>query len=72
MRYANTFALGTLLASIGVLSFAATPPTGLDAAARARLVGAHALTLQWLGWGDLSSAGKLMVEDRGDTLSISG
>lgn len=45
---------------------------GLDAAAKARLVGEHLLTLQWLGWGDLSGAGRLSVEDRGDTLSASG
>lgn len=72
MRYANRFALGLLLAVISSLSFAATPTTGLDAAARARLVGNHALTLQWLGWGDLSSAGKLVIEDRGETLSVIG
>jgi hypothetical protein len=45
---------------------------GLDAAARARLVGDHMLTLQWLGWGDLSGAGKLVVEDAGDTLPMRG
>lgn len=53
----------------------ATPKTaanGLDAAAKARLVGEHLLTLQWIGWGDLSGAGRLSVEDRGDTLSASG
>lgn len=72
MRHAIPFALGLLLAGLCPLSFAATPSTGLDAAARARLVGDHALTLQWLGWGDLSSAGKLAVEDRGDTLSVTG
>lgn len=44
----------------------------LDAAARARLVGEHMLTLQWLGWGDLSSAGKVVVEDAGDTLPMRG
>jgi ribosomal protein L27 len=45
---------------------------GLDAAARARLVGDHILTLQWLGWGDLSRAGKIVIEDRGETLTVSG
>ncbi len=45
---------------------------GLDAAARARLVGDHMLTLQWLGWGDLSGAGRLVVEDAGDTLPMRG
>ncbi|GAA4807136.1 hypothetical protein [Lysobacter hankyongensis] len=45
---------------------------GLDAAAKARLVGEHLLTLQWIGWGDLSGAGRLSVEDSGDTLSASG
>lgn len=72
MRFANTLALGLLLAGLPFTSFAATPATGLDAAARAKLVGDHALTLQWLGWGDLSRAGKLVVEDRGDTLSVNG
>lgn len=72
MRYANSFALGVLLTSLSSLSFAATQSNGLDAAARARLVGEHALTLQWLGWGDLSSAGKVVVDDQGDTLSLSG
>lgn len=46
--------------------------TGLDAAARARLVGDHMLTLQWLGWGDLSGAGKLVVTDAGDSLAARG
>lgn len=72
MRHPTTFALGLFLAGLSSLSFAAKPATGLDDAARARLVGDHALTLQWLGWGDLDSAGKLVVEDRGDTLSMTG
>ena len=72
MRHATRFTLGLVLACLSSLSFAATPSNGLDAAARARLVGNHALTLQWLGWGDLSRAGKVMVEDRGDTLLLSG
>jgi hypothetical protein len=50
----------------------ASDANGLDAAARARLVGDHLLTLQWLGWGDLSGAGKLVVEDAGDTLPMRG
>lgn len=77
MRHATGFALGLFLAGLSLaglssLSFAATSSNGLDAAARARLVGDHALTLQWLGWGDLSRAGKVVVEDHGDTLSLSG
>ena len=50
----------------------ASDADGLDTAARARLVGDHLLTLQWLGWGDLSGAGKLVVEDAGDTLPMRG
>jgi hypothetical protein len=50
----------------------ASDANGLDAAARARLVGDHLLTLQWLGWGDLSGAGRLVVEDAGDTLPMRG
>jgi hypothetical protein len=46
--------------------------TGLDAAARARLVGEHLLTLQWIGWGDLSSAGRATVSDVGDHLVLRG
>ena len=72
MRYANRFAPGLLLAGLSSMSFASPSNNGLDDAARARLVGDHALTLQWLGWGDLSRAGKVVVEDRGDTLSLSG
>lgn len=45
---------------------------GLNAAAKAKLVGEHALTLQWLGWGDLSQAGRLVVQDRGNTLWAEG
>lgn len=51
---------------------AKTPANGLDTAAKARLVGEHLLTLQWLGWGDLSGAGRLRVEDRGDSLAANG
>ncbi len=77
MRHATGFALGLLLAGLSLaglssLAFASTPGNGLDTAARARLVGDHALTLQWLGWGDLSRAGKVVIEDRGDTLSLAG
>ncbi len=72
MRYASTLATGLFLAALCSPSFAATPTSGLDAAARARLVGDHALTLQWLGWGDLSRAGKVVIDDQGDTLSLRG
>jgi hypothetical protein len=50
----------------------ATPANGLDAAARARLVGEHILTLQWIGFGDLSSAGRATVTDAGDHLVLRG
>ncbi len=72
MRSPTPFALGVFLAGFCSFSFAANPAKGLDAAAKARLVGDHALTLQWLGWGDLSRAGRLVIEDRGQTLSLSG
>jgi hypothetical protein len=45
---------------------------GLDAAARARLVGEHLLTLQWIGFGDLSNAGRATVSDAGDHLVLRG
>lgn len=45
---------------------------GLDAAARARLVGEHLITLQWLGFGDLSGAGRATVSDAGDHLALRG
>jgi hypothetical protein len=66
------FALCTLLFAFCALASAATSQTALDAAARARLVGQHRLTLQWLGWNDLGRSGKLVIEDRGDTLSVLG
>ena len=79
MRPVIALALSSLLA-VATPAFAgsATAPSaqkaanGLDAAARARLVGEHMLTLQWLGWGDLSGAGRLVVEDAGDTLPMRG
>jgi hypothetical protein len=49
-----------------------TAANGLDAAAKAKLVGRHRLTLQWIGWSDLSTAGALTVEDRGGELRVSG
>ncbi|WP_242107888.1 hypothetical protein [Luteimonas aquatica] len=48
------------------------PATGLDAEARARLVGEHLLTLQWLGWGDLSQAGTATIRDDGGALAVAG
>ncbi len=45
---------------------------GLDAAAKAKLVGEHRLTLQWIGWSDLSAAGKLKIEDRNGGLRAEG
>lgn len=50
----------------------ASATNGLNAAAKAKLVGEHALTLQWLGWGDLSQAGRLAIQDRGKTLWAEG
>lgn len=64
-----------LLAPVAAFAkHAVQPPatSGLDAAARARLVGDHMLTLQWLGWGDLTDAGRLVVEDAGDSLPMRG
>ncbi len=45
---------------------------GLDAGAKARLVGEHLLTVQWLSWSGLRDAGKLVVKDRGSVLSAEG
>lgn len=45
---------------------------GLDAAAKARLVGEHRLTLQWIGWSDLSVAGKLKIEEHNGVLRAEG
>jgi hypothetical protein len=45
---------------------------GLDAGAKARLVGEHMLTVQWLSWGGLRDAGKLVVKDLGTALSAEG
>jgi hypothetical protein len=83
MRLSNRFLV--LLTSVVIAAGAfAAPPTsaktsrdavagnGLDAAARAKLVGDHALTLQWLGRSDLSNAGKLVIKHRGKTLSAEG
>lgn len=72
MHHASNLALGVALAGFCALATAATPANGLDAAARARLIGEHRLTLQWLGWDDLSRSGKVLIEDRGDSLSVTG
>ena len=76
MRSSIRFAFAALLALASLCAHGANPaPTaanGLDAAAKARLVGEHLLTLQWIGWGDLSGAGRLVVEDRGDSLAAHG
>lgn len=79
MKPFAVLALAGLLA-VAAPAFAGSPretaarktANGLDDAARARLVGEHMLTLQWLGWGDLSGAGRLVVEDDGDTLPMRG
>jgi ribosomal protein L27 len=86
MRFSNRFFVLVLLTSTLIATAAlAAPPAaikpsrstnaaanGLDAATRAKLVGEHALTVQWIGWGDLSQAGKLVVKDRGKTLWVEG
>lgn len=59
-----------LCACVAIAS--AAPAPGIDAAARARLVGHHRLSLQWISWGDLSGAGRAVVTDRDGTLSITG
>lgn len=59
-----------LCACAAVSATAATP--GIDAAARARLVGEHRLTLQWIGWGDLSGAGLVIVTEHGGALTMRG
>lgn len=68
--------LGSLLFGVALLgtcapASAAASAKGLDAAARG-FVGEHRLTLQWLDWDDLAHAGKVVIEDLGDTLSVSG
>lgn len=65
MRSSIRFAFAALLALASLCAHGANPApaaaNGLDAAAKARLVGEHLLTLQWIGWGDLSGAGTLVV-----------
>ncbi len=74
MRFRPILFALLICSGFGIASAAPSVPTanGLDAAARARLVGEHLLTLQWLGFGDLSGAGRATVEDDGDTLPIKG
>jgi hypothetical protein len=83
MHLSNRFLVLLISLVIASAALAASPTSttpsrnvatanGLDAAARAKLVGDHALTLQWLGWGDLSQTGKLVIKDRGKTLSAEG
>jgi hypothetical protein len=83
IRHSAAFVLASALlcasAIVTTAPAADTPPAarstaanGLDAAARARLVGEHRLTLQWIGTGDLSYAGRAMVTDAGDHLVLRG
>jgi hypothetical protein len=56
---------------------AATTPSkasanGIDAGAKARLVGEHMLTVQWLSWSGLRDAGNLVVRDLSTVLSAEG
>ncbi len=60
-----------LLCAFAAVSTAASTP-GIDATARARLVGNHRLTLQWIGWGDLAGAGHVVVAAQGRGLSLHG
>lgn len=71
MRFRTLF-FACLICGVFGNASAAPATHGLDAAARARLVGEHLLTLQWLGFGDLSGAGRATVEEGRDALSIRG
>lgn len=54
-------------------AMAQTPPAhGVDAEARARLVGTHRLSLQWIDWGDLDRAGSVEIRERGGILTVNG
>lgn len=55
-----------------VVIASAAPASGIDAGARARLVGNHRLTLQWIGWGDLAGAGRVVIAAQGRGLSLHG
>lgn len=56
----------------GVASAGADVGTGVDDAARARLVGTHTLSLQWIDWGDLDKAGSVEISERGGILVVNG
>ncbi len=72
MHIMKNLSLGLFLIGISAVSWAAPPTNRIDAAARAKLVGDHMLTLQWLNWGNLSRSGKVVIEDRGETLALTG
>lgn len=69
-------ALTLAMAAMVTLSAATTSvhaaDNGLDDAAKARLVGTHKLSLQWIDWGDLDQAGSVVIKDRGDVLTVNG
>jgi hypothetical protein len=75
--FRNTALLAcALLAGVALPAFgradAAASATAIDAAARARLIGEHTLSLQWIDWGDLDKAGRVSIEQRGDVLTLEG
>jgi hypothetical protein len=65
-----------LLTLIALLTLASAPawaePTITDAAMAKKLMGPHALTLQWLGSGSLKDAGKAEVKEAGGDWRLTG
>jgi hypothetical protein len=51
-------------------ALAASPTVIKDPAARARLLGPHGFTVQWVQWG--RDRGRAMVEDKAGTLTLKG
>lgn len=70
----RAIALCAFVALAGIASAGPHPgaANGLDAAAKAKLVGRHRLSLQWIGWDDLAAAGKLEIEERDGALRAEG
>ena len=71
-RHWRQAAACTLMTVCSAAVAQAPPAQGIDAEARARLVGTHRLSLQWIDWGDLDRAGSVEIGTRGDILVVDG
>lgn len=74
MTLRRLFCLGATLALVASLGaeLASAEPRIADAAMAKKLLGTHAITLQWLGTGTLRDAGKAVVAEKDGEWHLTG